>query len=114
MLIPQTQFAKVDSPHDPTALISKISLDLEQSILAKIEGPRLSEVVDPSAKPIYIHRICRYFIKALDFVPHFRGADGEVGRSEDYKEFRFRKSETIPILCLINSSLWTSPRKMEP
>jgi hypothetical protein len=86
--------------------LAKISTGAETSILTKIKGTALSEMTDPGGRPLYVHRICRYFIKALDFVPLFIGADGKRGRSEDYKVFRFSDEYSPVALCLINSTLF--------
>ncbi|MBI3961799.1 MAG: Eco57I restriction-modification methylase domain-containing protein [Deinococcus sp.] len=86
--------------------IPKLSSGIEQSILAKISGEPLSRFRDDAGDPVYIHRIVRYFIKALTFVPLFVDSDGKKGKSEDYKEFRFPNSERSVIVALINSSLF--------
>ena len=57
-------------------------------------------------KSIFVHRIVRYFVKALNFVPLFIDADGKRGKSEDYKEFGFEPREQEQITALINSTLF--------
>ncbi|PLS87232.1 MAG: hypothetical protein CYG60_02965 [Actinobacteria bacterium] len=66
----------------------------------------MSLLQDDSSKPIYVHRIVRYFIKAVDFVPLFLQADGKRSKSEDYKEFRFDSSERSRIVGTLNSTLF--------
>jgi len=104
-LLAQTRLVRSDwSAKD--APIFKASSELELRIRKKISGPSLEQISDERAKPIYVHRICRYFVKALDFVPHFRSATGEKGKSEDYKPFRFEASQRGTVLSLLNSSLF--------
>jgi hypothetical protein len=56
---------------------------------------------------IYAHRIASYFIKALDFVPHFSNERDGQKRSEDYKVFPFRtRIEACVGSSIINSSLF--------
>lgn len=86
--------------------IPKFSSEFEPSILQKIAGPRLELFVDEQAAPIFVHRIVRYFVKALDFVPLFVDSRGKKGKSEDYKEFRFQTAEAQTILAVLNSSLF--------
>ena len=88
------------------APILKAAMPIELKIYDKISGPSVEQIVDDRAKPIYVHRICRYFIKAFDFVPHFRDADGVKGKSEDYKPFHFDPAHRAHVLSLLNSSLF--------
>jgi len=85
---------------------AKLSSDLESGILKKISGNSLERFIDEKSEPIYIHRIVRYFIKALSFIPLFIGADGNRGKSEDYKKFCFIESEREVIIPFLNSSLF--------
>lgn len=87
-------------------VISKFSSDLEISLLSKISGESLETFWDDSSEPIYIHRIVRYFVKALDFIPLFIDANGQRGKSDDYKAFNFIASEKGSIAALLNSSLF--------
>jgi hypothetical protein len=96
----RTQWTGEESP------VAKIAQPIEATILQKVNGRRLAEFVSESQKHIYIHRICRYFIKALDFVPFFRDAEGNKGRSEDYKPFSFPSEQRDAILCFIDSTLF--------
>ncbi len=86
--------------------IAKLSSSLESRILEKISGNSLEKFVDEKSEPIYIHRIIRYFIKALSFIPLFIAADGNRGKSDDYKKFCFIESEREIIISLLNSSLF--------
>jgi hypothetical protein len=99
-------FFPVQSGTNPGESLPKISFDRELSILAKISGLSLEIATERLAQPIFVHRIVRYFVKALDFVPLFVGTDGKRGKSEDYKEFRFGTPERHYILALLNSSLF--------
>ena len=53
-----------------------------------------------------VHRIVRYFVKALDFTPTFIDALGKKGKSEDYKVFAFQSKYVEEITALLNSSLF--------
>lgn len=86
--------------------ILKFFSPLEHIILEKISGNPLNTFCYDSSRPIYIHRIVRYFVKPLNFVPLFIDANGVKGKSEDYKVFRFRDSEQDAIVALLNSSLF--------
>jgi Eco57I restriction-modification methylase len=84
----------------------KASNEIERSILQKIAGPSFETIMSDRGRPIYVHRIVRYFIKALSFVPRFVAADGTAGKSEDYKEFKFPNEHRDFAVCLLNSSLF--------
>jgi hypothetical protein len=105
-LLPTEHYTVVDDRRDKAAPLPKFSVDLEKSIRAKLGTGSLEMLVERAAEPIYIHRIVRYFVKALDFVPVFIDAEGSRGRSEDYKEFRFKGDVKPFVLALLNSSLF--------
>jgi hypothetical protein len=84
--------------------IPKLGEDVERSVLAKITGHPLSHFVKDGSKPLFVHRIVRYFVKALDFVPLFVDASGKRGRSEDYKPFQFDERERTQVLATLNST----------
>lgn len=86
--------------------LPKFAADLEKSIRAKLGRGSLGLLTDRAAEPIYVHRIVRYFIKSLDFVPLFIDANGQLGRSDDYKEYRFKPSVKPFVVALLNSSLF--------
>lgn len=60
-----------------------------------------------SGSPFYVHRISRYFIKATNFVPHFRSdRDGEK-RSDDFKLYRARgENQTVIATLGLNTALF--------
>ncbi|CCF84867.1 conserved hypothetical protein [Nitrolancea hollandica Lb] len=89
-----------------TGPIAKHSDAVENSLLSKIRGARLSAFTDDEGNPVYIHRIVRYYIKALDFIPLFIDSNGLEGKSEDYKEFRFIDSHSCSLIALLNSTLF--------
>ena len=97
-------FVKV--PGDGGAIIPKIVSPIEASILGKLGSQSLQWFVHEDAPPIYVHRIVRYFIKALDRPPVFVDANGQAGRSEDYKPFSFDPKHRDHIVSLLNSSLF--------
>jgi hypothetical protein len=100
-----TTFIATELP-DHSSPILKMATNIEQKILAKIAGKSLSQAIDEYAPPVFLHRICRYFIKCFDFVPHFCGADRKLGKSEDYKPFHFWQQDQPCIVSLLNSSLF--------
>jgi hypothetical protein len=86
--------------------IPKLAADIEASILRKIDGPPLSSLARKMGNPFYLHRIVRYFVKAVTFIPLFVDANGRRSKSEDYKSFRFEASEQHLIAALLNTSLF--------
>jgi hypothetical protein len=104
-LFSQTSFAVLPVPQGSGPL-SKFAEHREQEISGKIAGIPLEKFVNEKSTPIFVHRIVRYFVKALDFVPMFRDSHGKRGRSEDYKEFRFVTEEREQITALLNSTLF--------
>ncbi len=105
-LIHNTAYALTNNNNSASQVIPKLSTGIEQSLLLKVQGPSLEQFWDDNSSAIFIHRIVRYFIKALDFAPIFIKSDGSKGKSEDYKEFHFLRAEQFPILALLNSSLF--------
>jgi len=102
-LISKTKYSQIPMPQVARTL-AKFSDPVECSILAKISGPPLGQFSDETSKSILIHRIVRYFVKALNFIPLFVDARGRRGKSEDYKEFRFRAEDRDYITSLLNST----------
>jgi hypothetical protein len=100
-----TSFAEVVWKGDSEP-IPKLSFPSEACILRKIVGPKLGLIVEKKVKPLYIHRICRYFVKAINFIPVFIDQMKNKQRSDDYKPFYFKEPFHSLILCLINSSLF--------
>ncbi len=86
--------------------MAKIARSVEATILQKVKGRVLAEFESEDNEYMYVHRICRYFIKALDFIPFFCDAEGNEGRSEDYKPFSFPSEQRDAILCFIDSTLF--------
>jgi Eco57I restriction-modification methylase len=105
-LIQQTAYTLSTPNRAVSSIIPKVSSELELTLLERIRGVSLGLLCDRSATPVYVHRIVRYFVKALDFIPLFVEPSGTSGKSADYKEFRFLKPEQRAILALLNSSLF--------
>ncbi len=86
----------------------KVSTEIEQAILRKMPSGRLSTHVDgKSTNVLYWHRIPAYFIKAVDFVPHFVSDRDGSKKSEDYKVLGIRQNtDKYSVLALLNSSLF--------
>lgn len=100
-----TQFVHVTGD-DFSDNFFKLSSPLEREILSRLSGKALKTRTNERSEPFFVHRICRYFIKALDFVPYFKGADGRRGKSEDYKPFHFEEALRSEMICFLNSSLF--------
>lgn len=58
------------------------------------------------SNPIVVHRIVRYFIKALNFVPLFVDTKGNRSRSQDYKNFHFEDEHRDYATALLNSTVF--------
>jgi Eco57I restriction-modification methylase len=86
--------------------IAKFASAIEQKILSKIAGPSLELSAVRNAPSIVVHRIVRYFVKALNFVPFFVDAHGSRGKSDDYKEFRFDPEHRDVVTAILNSNLF--------
>jgi len=104
-LLSVTHYRQAESV-EPGTVIAKFASANESSVLKKITGLPLEGFVETNAKPVYIHRIVRYFVKALDFIPLFRASNGTMGKSEDYKLFTFVKQEQVAITAALNSTLF--------
>ncbi|NJO52177.1 MAG: hypothetical protein HC840_25385, partial [Leptolyngbyaceae cyanobacterium RM2_2_4] len=104
-LIETTAYTNINFQGNPEG-IAKLSTALESKVVEKISGDSLEKFVDERSGAIYIHRIVRYFIKALSFIPLFIAADGSQGKSDDYKKFCFIESEGEIVISLLNSSLF--------
>jgi len=86
--------------------IPKFSSAIEQEILSKMTGPSLQQIAVTNTPSIVVHRIVRYFVKALNFVPFFIDAHGSRGKSDDYKEFRFDPEHRDAATAILNSNLF--------
>lgn len=85
----------------------KVQALIESKLLTKLPRTTLATYRSKSGKSaIYVHRIVRYFIKAVAFEPHFVGADGKKGRSDDYKPFYFSPDSSEAIAGFLNSTLF--------
>ncbi len=104
-LIPLTQYTKIESGNT-SDVIPKFCSELEMEVLARIAGNPLGQLSNKVSDPVFVHRIVRYFIKALNFLPIFKDPQGKKGKSEDYKEFRFDSAEQDQITALLNSTLF--------
>jgi len=81
-----------DCPPNPLRFgFPKISSHGEKVILDRMfsKRPLATRMAQTSAKPVLVHRIAHYYIKCLDFVPHFRSDRDGIKKSEDYKEYPF-------------------------
>ena len=84
----------------------KLSTPIERQVLSALTGTSISMHAVRGAPALYVHRIVRYFVKALDRAPLFIDADGVSGKSEDYKVLRLDSNVTNAVLATINSSLF--------
>jgi hypothetical protein len=87
--------------------LPKIASSIEASIIAKLDGQKIADFeTSLHEHPIYVHRIIRYFVKAIDFIPYFwNEAEGQK-KSEDYKPFFFEPEVKYAIVAVLNSSLF--------
>lgn len=80
---------------------------LVEGISSKLTGQDIALFeVKAHESPVYVHRIIGYYIKAVDFIPHFWNEVEGQKKSEDYKPFFFQKDMIHPILAILNSSLF--------
>ena len=106
-LLPLTQYTPIVSDHIRPGYIPKIESGVESSVWMKTQGQALAEFEVPiHDHPILVHRIVRYFIKALDFVPHFWNQVEGLKRSDDYKPFYFSPDVSPAVAAIINSSFF--------
>jgi Eco57I restriction-modification methylase len=85
----------------------KIATSMEASIEAKLCGQKIADFeASANEHPIYVHRIIRYFVKAIDFIPYFWNETEGQKKSEDYKPFFFRTDLMYAIAAILNSSLF--------
>ncbi len=90
-----------------TDLIPKFGSFIEEEVNKKLLiHKRLDHFVARHQQPIFVHRIVRYFVKAINFVPLYVDAGGKQGRSADYKPFCFQLNEQNSIAALLNASLF--------
>lgn len=84
----------------------KISSLTEVQALAKLKGTGLAAHVDKGAAPIFVHRIVRYFVKALSQSPLFIDASGVGGKSDDYKLLHIQADTVNAAIACLNSTLF--------
>lgn len=106
-LLYQTSYLKECLQNVDFGYVPKIAASIEASISTKLKGQKISNFeVKANEHPIYVHRIIRYFIKAIDFVPYFwNEAEGQK-KSEDYKPFFFKSEVSDAIAAILNSFLF--------
>ena len=104
-LIAKTNYCSISRPLREGPF-PKLFIPIEQIILAKIDGVPLAQLSSKTSDPIVVHRIVRYFIKALNFVPLFVDTKGKRGRSQDYKNFHFEDEHRDYVTALLNSTIF--------
>jgi len=106
-LLASTQYTELPIDEVELGYFAKIASPIESSIIRKLQGQRVASFeIAADERPIYVHRIIRYFIKAIDFIPYFwNEAEGQK-KSEDYKPFFFRPDMKYAIAAALNSSLF--------
>lgn len=104
-LVSLTRYIQLRNQNGKRA-IPKFGTECEARVLTRIAAPSLLSFARDSGPVLYVHRIVRYFVKALDFLPVFRDSRGSAGKSEDYKEFHFVSSERLCIAALLSSTLF--------
>lgn len=78
-----------------------------KSIIGKMINlkPLLNHLYDGTSI-IYIHRIINNFIKALDFEPYCKRANGQILKSDDFKTLNVAEKNLYVISAILNSSLF--------
>jgi Eco57I restriction-modification methylase len=91
-----------------TGWIARIGTEITRAILDKISShePIKKYLVKSSNQPIYVHRIINNFIKAIDFKPYLKKADGTITHSDDFKVLNCQDKYINMIICLLNSNLF--------
>ncbi|GAB4210716.1 MAG: hypothetical protein OHK0022_44270 [Roseiflexaceae bacterium] len=106
-LLNLTSYIEVDLNDFKSGYMPKISENTEYSIFKKMTGSSIVDFeIKESKNPIYIHRIVRYFVKAIDFIPYFWNNKDGIKKSDDYKPFYLDDKYVYAISAIINSSLF--------
>lgn len=104
------QYTRSDTRLVRGGLWPKICSTIHQIVLSKLCIQKLCLarfVTESSRYEVYSHRIVAHFVKALDFVPHFRSARDGKKRSEDYKVFGLGSAiEKDVLAAVLNSTLF--------
>jgi hypothetical protein len=89
-------------------IIPKIGFEKELTISNRLlKFKKLQEYIFSSGHPVYCHRIARYFIKTIDFIPYFWNEKNGESKSEDYKIYYFdSENYSKAAICVLNSSLF--------
>lgn len=82
----------------------KMASHVEREILAKMVGGSIAAHLSKAAPAIYVHRIVRYFVKALNSSPVFVNAEGVNGKSDDYKTLCIDEVFSDGVVACLNSS----------
>jgi hypothetical protein len=104
-LLNQIEYVGVASSTIKLGDFPKVATPLELSIISKLQGfPISSFETEEHDRPLYVHRIVQYFVKAVDFVPFFwNEAEGQK-KSEDYKPFYFKPDLIDAFTAILSSS----------
>ncbi|MGB4927291.1 MAG: hypothetical protein WBP25_12490, partial [Giesbergeria sp.] len=106
-LLDTTSFALLlESQTDGVIPWPKVALEAEQAILGKLVDGSIAEHLSKISSPIYVHRIVRYFIKALNKPPLFIDSMGSHGKSDDYKALGVDSEYLDLIVACLNSSIF--------
>lgn len=112
VIFSKLNYSELDLPTDwkKFKVFPKIGGSIENRILDKIyKDKKLATQLSQTATlfPFYTHRIARYFIKTIDFIPFFRSGNSVQKRSDDYKVyFLSDKDKILTIVPALNSSLF--------
>ncbi|MDO8586819.1 MAG: SAM-dependent methyltransferase [Armatimonadota bacterium] len=106
-LLALTSYCGVDPSGVRLGYLPKLATPREVSVWRKTMGEPLALHETPAHQsPVYVHRIVRYFVKAVDYVPHFSNETEGEKRSDDYKPFYLTPVLSRPLAALLNSSLF--------
>jgi hypothetical protein len=87
--------------------LPRLGSAIEASILRRLTGLPLSGQINrDGGSSIYAHRIINNFVKAMNFAPFFKKADGTVTTSDDFKIVRVEKGLSGILISILNSSLF--------
>lgn len=106
-LLQVTSYTSISANQMEFGFIPKVGNSVETSITAKLSGQKIAYFEVPMGEhPIYVHRIIRYFVKAVDFIPYFWNEKEGQKKSEDYKPFFLKTDVMYAIAAILNSSLF--------
>jgi hypothetical protein len=108
-LLARTSYTAPSNDTFELGYIPKVAMEREAALIEKLKKKTLPLAhfeTKPNDHPLYVHRIIRYFIKAIDFVPYFWNESEGQKKSEDYKPFFFPPDLVYASAAILNSTLF--------